>query len=866
MKNNTIYDNEAVLISHGSILQRRHALQIAEAGIKSVIPYESTKKYIALTGDVLNVDSLSFKLNEINHIYVVGVGKGSYPIAQALDDILGDRITDGFLVVKEGEKRTLPHIEVFESSHPFPDQRSVTGALRIKEILEKAGENDIVFAAVTGGSSALVNIPAGRITIDEMRETNRLLLQCGADIRQMNAVRKHLCNLKGGRIVQYGQPAFVITFTLDTNTPGMPWPDLCLPDPSTFHDAITVLHNYNLWDKVPDSVRERLLDGMEHPEKETLKTLDGMKQALFSVGNQRVACAAAAQKAKDLGYTPWVLSSCIDGEAKDVGMVLAGITNEIIASGNPFSAPCALISGGETTITIIGKPESGGPNQECVFGFANKLRTKDDVAFVSIDTDGTDGPTDIAGGIVDGYTKDLMKQHGISFSDLFSKHGTSAALLKLQDAIYTGNTGTNVMNLRVVVIGSPNSQQLDTIKKIAGREILNAKGMPTVEARIETTLGNIATASVPCGTSQGSYEAHAIYDGGRRYQGKGTRVAANHVSNEINNLIVGKSLAEPSYLDRLMIEMDGTKDKSKLGANAILASSVAIAKASALAKHIPLYRSLYQSESYKVPNIIATVIAGGAFSICPSALEFEDYLYILSGFDTFDEELEALVTLRRCLQKRLTEKYGVIAEDGGALAAPLRSTEEAFDWMLRVAEECGYSEKVTLGLDIAASELYDSANETYRFNKVFNKAELIDYYVALCEKYPLTYIEDAFHEDDIESFAALRNRIPNVQHVGDDLYASNINRLRKYHQVANGLLLKINQIGSVSEAIDAADFAKKQDMDVIVSLRSGETTDDFIADLAVAIGARQIKLGSPVRAERNTKYNRLLQIAKELGQ
>lgn len=862
MKQDTIYDNLSELTSHGCVRQRLDALAIAEAGIKSVIPYEATKRYIKVRRDSLHVGDLVFDWEKINHIFVVGVGKGSYPIAQALDELLGDRITEGFLVVKEGETRRLPHIEVFESSHPFPDQRSVTGAQRMVAILNKAQENDIVFAAVTGGSSALVNIPAGNITIEEMRETNKLLLQCGADIRQMNAVRKHLCNLKGGRVVQYGQPAFVITFTLDTNTPGMPWPDLCLPDPSTFGDAVDVLKSHGLWDKVPASVRERLNDGLAHPEKETLKTLSGMKQALFSVGNQRVACDAAARKARELGYTPMILSSCIDGEAKDIGMALAGITNEIIASGNPLQPPCALISGGETTITIIGKPESGGPNQECVFGFVNRLRSKDDVAFVSIDTDGTDGPTDIAGGVVDGCTKDEMKRLGISFSELFSRHGTSSALQKLNDAIYTGNTGTNVMNLRVVAVGRPFTSQSETIKYIKGREILNAKGMPTVEAQIETVGGDVAVASVPCGTSTGSYEAVALYDGGARYGGKGTRVAAGHVSNEINGLLAGKSVADPSYLDQLMLQLDGTADKSRLGANAILAASVAVAKVSALSKRMPLYKSLCARKSYKTPDIIATVISGGAFS--SASLEFEDYLYIFSGFDSFEEELEALVILRRHLEKKLVERFGVIPEDGGALAAPLKSSEEAFRCMLDSVDACGYTGKVTLGIDAAASELYDAESAVYKFSKNFSRDELLSHYTYLCDKYPLTYIEDAFQEDDIKGFRMLKAELPAVQNVGDDLFVSNISRLEKYHDAANGLLLKINQIGSVSEAIKAAEFASAHDMDVIVSLRSGETTDDFIADLSVAVGARQIKLGSPVRAERNAKYNRMLQIADEL--
>ena len=371
-----------------------------------------------------------------------------------MDEILGAKITEGFLVVKEGEKRRLANIEVFESSHPFPDERSVVGAKRIKSILDKTVEGDIVFAAVTGGSSALVNLPAGNITIDELQTMNKRLLQCGADIAKMNTVRKHLCNLKGGRVVQYGQPATVITFTLDTNTPGMPWPDLCLPDPTTFQGAINVLKEFNLWEEAPASIKAYLHEGCDKPELETLKSLEGMKQRLLSVGNQSVACLAAAAKAKELGYEPLFLSACIDGEAKDLGIFLSGLTNEIVRSGNPIKKPCALISGGETTISIIGKPEMGGPNQETVFGYISKLRSKDEMAFLCIDTDGTDGPTDIAGGLVDGHTLDELKKRNISLSHIFQSHGTSAPLVALGDAIYTGNTGTNVMNLRVVVIGA----------------------------------------------------------------------------------------------------------------------------------------------------------------------------------------------------------------------------------------------------------------------------------------------------------------------------------------------------------------------------------------------------------------------------
>ena len=453
MRQDTIYDNYEQLISHGLTDLRKDALDIAESGIKAVIPYDRTLEYISYDGsDEVGINGKTLKLSASSKIFVVGAGKGSFPIAKALDEIFGSRIDKGFVAVKEGEKRKLPHIEIYESSHPFPDERSEYAAKRIKEICDEAREGDLVFACVTGGSSALVNLPADGITMDELKETNRLLLRSGADIVHMNAVRKHLCNLKGGRIVQYSQPATVITLTLDTNTPGMPWPDLCLPDPSTFQDAIDVLSTYDLWDKVALSVKQRLLRGVSDPSMETLKTLEGMNQILLSCGNQSVCCQAAADKAAALGYRPYILSACMDGEAKDMGIFLAGMANEIVRSSNPFEAPCALISGGETTITITGKPEPGGPNQESVFGFTKKLRQKDRVAFVCLDTDGTDGPTDIAGGIGDGLTNDRMAEAGLSYDEIYTTHCTYRALKELKDDVITGNTGTNVMNIRVVVI------------------------------------------------------------------------------------------------------------------------------------------------------------------------------------------------------------------------------------------------------------------------------------------------------------------------------------------------------------------------------------------------------------------------------
>lgn len=448
----TLFKNYDQLISKGNRNLRKAALDIIEAGVKKVIPYNAVKKLVSADGNVIRVGNLEINWADVEHVYVVGAGKGAFPIAQALDEILGSHITQGFVAVKDGEKRRLKHIEIFESSHPIPDERSFEAADRIMEILNLAGEKDIIFAAVTGGSTALVNKPVPGISLEDLQRINEQLLNSGAEIGAMNAVRKHLCQLKGGRLVQFGQPAMVITLTFDTSTPDMPWPDLCRTDPTTFQDALRVMHDYGLWEKAPENVKNFLKYGNEHPELETVKSFEGMKQALFSVADQNLSCLGAAEKARELGFEPYILSHIMAGEAKDLGIVMAGITDEIIAYQRPFKPPCALISGGETTVTITGEHGMGGPNQESALGFACKVRHADGYAFASMDTDGTDGPCECAGGLVDGSTRIRARELRLNIEQVLRRHNSKAALEQLGDALYTGHTGTNMMNLRVVVV------------------------------------------------------------------------------------------------------------------------------------------------------------------------------------------------------------------------------------------------------------------------------------------------------------------------------------------------------------------------------------------------------------------------------
>lgn len=302
----------------------------------------------------------------------------------------------------------------------------------------------------------MLNLPEGDLTLDDMRQINRLLLASGADIAHMNTVRKHLCKMKGGRLVNLAYPSPMHTFTLDTNPPGLMWPDLVYADSSTFEDAIQVLKKYGIWDQAPERVRNFLLWGWSHPEAETPKVLCHPHNYIHSVADPPSACEAAACRARELGYTPHILSTAIDGEARELGIFLACMANEVVRSGRPFTPPCAIISGGETTVSLPLDRDAvgiGGPNQETALGFVLRIRDGYPAVCVSADSDGTDGPTEFAGGISDGWSAMRAGELGISLEEALRTHDTLTALKAMGDALHTGHTGTNIMNLRVVVIG-----------------------------------------------------------------------------------------------------------------------------------------------------------------------------------------------------------------------------------------------------------------------------------------------------------------------------------------------------------------------------------------------------------------------------
>ena len=446
--------NKSDLISHGNMIGRKLVIDIIEHALEAMDPGDSVKRIVKIEdGETLKVDQLKYPLSKIGNIYVLGAGKGSLFIAQALEKILGDRVKDGIIVEKRGQGRKLERIKVLEAGHPMPDKNGYKAAVSILNLAKEARNGDLVFFCVTGGASALIPLPAEGITLEDKIKINDMLLKCGAKIEEINAVRKHISSIKGGRLATYIHPAEVINLIVVDEVAGLPWGPT-VPDKTTFQNAVYTLKKYDLYEKIPSSIRGHLEQGLKDRSLETPKPSDfqRMKVHDFILGNAEKVCEAADKKARELGLNSMILSTVIEGESKEVGTVLAGIAREIAKNRRPIELPCAVISGGEMTVTITGEPGEGGPNQECVLSFSLMIDGSERIVAASIDTDGTDGPTDIAGGIVDGYTVKRAEELGVDIPEHIMKHNASSVMTRLGDDIYTGPTGTNVMNLRVFVI------------------------------------------------------------------------------------------------------------------------------------------------------------------------------------------------------------------------------------------------------------------------------------------------------------------------------------------------------------------------------------------------------------------------------
>ena len=404
------------------------------------------------------------------------------------------------------------------------------------------------------------------------------------------------------------------------------------------------------------------------------------------------------------------------------------------------------------------------------------------------------------------------------------------------------------------------------IDHIHAREILDSRGNPTVEVDVFTESG-FGRASVPSGASTGTNEALELRDKDKRYLGKGVTKAVNNVNTEIRKALLGIDVRDQREIDAIMLELDGTENKSKLGANAILGVSLSVAHAAADSLGISLYRYLGGTNAFTLPVPTMNVINGGKHA--GNELAIQEFMLQPGGAKTFSEALRMGAETYHTLGAILVKKYGNSAVNvgyEGGYAPPLKNTADALDALTDAIEVAGYNKKITIGLDSAATEFYKDGK--YKVDgKKLSSGELIDFYSELVDTYPILSIEDPFEEESFEDFAELTKKLKDTIIIGDDLFVTNVKRLEQGIKMnaGNALLLKVNQIGTLSEAFDAAQLAQKNKFKVVVSHRSAETEDTTIADISVAIGAELIKTGAPARSERNAKYNQLLRIEEELG-
>jgi len=429
--------------------------------VSAVDPSKRLREIITVEEDTLRVktDERSeelFHLRAFKNIYLIGTGKASAPMAQTMEDLLAERISSGVITTKGGHRLPLKRIELIEAGHPLPDRNGLEGAHRIRSLLKNSGPEDLVLVVLSGGGSALLPLPVEGITLEEKQEATQLLLDCGADIKEMNTVRKHISQIKGGWLARWAYPSTVLAFIL-SDVVGDPLDVIgsgpTVPDSSTFEDAWGILRKYNLIREVAPSIQKHLQLGREGRAQETPKPGESAFERVHNllIGSNILALRAAQQEASSCGFHTFILSSSIVGETKEVARFHAAIAKEIMMSGNPINKPACMISGGETTVTIRGRGR-GGRNQEFALAGALEIQGLERVVLLSGGTDGTDGPTDAAGAIADHTTVNRALAMGLQPKTHLEENDAYPFFEKLGDLLITGPTRTNVMDVHVLLI------------------------------------------------------------------------------------------------------------------------------------------------------------------------------------------------------------------------------------------------------------------------------------------------------------------------------------------------------------------------------------------------------------------------------
>jgi len=436
--------------------QKKALEHIFRAGVKAVDPERAVRRYVRCKGNQFSVGDRSYALDRFKRILLIGAGKGTAPMAKAVEDVLGDRLTSGRIIVKYGHGVPLKKTHIMEAGHPIPDEAGLRATEGLLNQIRECTEEDLIICAFSGGGSALLPAPPPAIKLDQKKESTRLLLECGATINEINAIRKHLSRSKGGWLAKIAYPATLVSLILsdvigdrlDVIASGP-----TVPDESTYSDCINILEKYSLMNSLPISVVEHFQQGAAGILPETPKVGDAAfsKVQNLIVGNNRESLLAAKEQAISFGYNTMILSSQIEGEAREVAQVFAAVGKEICQANLPIPPPACLLAGGETTVTIQGRGK-GGRNQELALAFAIAIDGWDRVSLLSAGTDGTDGPTDAAGAIVSGLTCRKARQVNLDPDAFLVANNSNSFFESLGDLLKTGPTRTNVMDIICMLV------------------------------------------------------------------------------------------------------------------------------------------------------------------------------------------------------------------------------------------------------------------------------------------------------------------------------------------------------------------------------------------------------------------------------
>ena len=436
--------------------KRRNAIDIFLAGLQAVAPGAAIKEFCWLDGEILIVDGQSYDLDRFDNIYVIGAGKAGASMAKAIEELLGDRITAGLITVKYDHLEKLEKVKIQEAGHPVPDQNGLDGAQAIYQLAASADENTLVICLISGGGSSLLPLPVSGVSLEDKQETTKVLLACGATIQEINAIRKHLSIIKGGGLAKAVYPATLITLILsdvvgddlDSIASGP-----CVPDSKTFSDCKAIFDKYSITNDIPPRVLQHIESGLARNVADTPKAGQDFfkKTQNVIVASNFNALLKAKEKADELGYNTLLLSSMLEGETRDVAANHIAIAREIQLHGYPLQQPACILSGGETTVKIQGTGK-GGRNQEFALAAAIKMVGMKNITVLSAGTDGSDGPTDAAGAIVDGTTLQRALNVGLDPYQYLDNNDSYNFFNKLNDLYKTGPTKTNVMDLRIVLI------------------------------------------------------------------------------------------------------------------------------------------------------------------------------------------------------------------------------------------------------------------------------------------------------------------------------------------------------------------------------------------------------------------------------